>query len=228
MSVVRHCSVLAFLIFCTLCVGLRHCGAVQAIRGMEDPAHFADTLAAIQKIVDKMPAESQPSDSPDGTGTTQRRKATKWLAENLVGKPVEFPVKVTQASIYPTPGIPGGKGALIQIANETVLLDGNVVIDAGKLHSGGTDWQLLIEFPQPKPRGELDDAMSEKLHQLSGQTVKVSATVSEGKKDQKGRAVGSPIFSIEKVVMARARQVLADRTLQIHLSNVSMGGLDLK
>jgi len=185
-------------------------------------------LAAIQKIVDKIPAESQPKDSRDVTGTLQRDKANQWLAENLIGKPVEFSVKVTRASIGPTIGQPGGKSAMIQIANETVLLNGNVVIDAGKIHSGGTNWQLLIEFPQPRPRGELDDAMSEKLHQLNGQIVKVTATVSGGKKDKKGNTVGLPVFSIEKVVMARARQVLADRTLQIHLSNVSFDGLDLK
>ncbi len=139
---------------------------------MEDPAHFADTLSAIQTIIDKMPAESQPNDSDDFDGRKNRDKAHKWLVENLVGKTVELPVKVTTASIGPTVGQPGGKSALIQIAYETVLFSnkpaGHVVIDAGKLHSGGVDWELLTEFPQPRPRGEVNEALAEKLHQLQG------------------------------------------------------------
>ena len=181
MSVLRHCSIFACLVLCALCADVCRCTASPADKSKEDSISYADTLAAIQKIVDKIPAESQPKDSRDVTGTLQRDKANQWLAENLIGKPVEFSVKVTRASIGPTIGQPGGKSAMIQIANETVLLNGNVVIDAGKIHSGGTNWQLLIEFPQPRPRGELDDAMSEKLHQLNGQIVKVTATVSGGK-----------------------------------------------
>jgi hypothetical protein len=226
MSVLRQCSVFAYLVLCTLCVDVCRCTASPADKSKEDSISYADTLSAIQKIVDEIPAESQPKDSRDATGTLQRDKANQWLAENLVGKPVEFSIKITKVSIAPVPGYHGVKGAMIEIANEQLLPNGMLLIDAGKLHSGGTNWQLFYVLPKPQPHGKLDEAASERLQQLKGKTVKVTATVSDGKKDKKGTTSGAPIFSIDKVYAAKAHQVLAERTLQIHLSNISIEGFD--
>ena len=145
---------------------------------------------------------------------------------------MELPVKVTQASITPTVGKPGGKSVLIQIAYETVLFStthaGDVVIDAGKLHSGGVDWELLIQFRQPRPRGEVNEALAEKLHQLQGKTVKLTGTVDGREGLQPANISETPTFCIYKIEIAKAREVIADRSLLIELKDVSLGGLELK
>src|SRR3954471_24988026 len=109
MSVLRPCSLFAYFVLCILCVDVCRCTASPADKSKGDSISYADTLSAIQKIVDEIPAESQPNDSRDATGTVQRDKANQWLAENLVGKPVEFSIKISKVSIGSVPGYAGVK-----------------------------------------------------------------------------------------------------------------------
>jgi hypothetical protein len=143
----------------------------------QDSARKTGGAGSIQGLLQGLPKDKQPKPGPDGT--IERTEAKGWLASHVVGKQLDFALKVESVEAEPA-----GEGkynvelflATDKGAGEARKLHTNVIID--QLVIGGVPCQVQAFGPQPL-WSDLDTETAKKRRDLKGQRIILRAKISE-------------------------------------------------
>lgn len=151
-------------------------GQVQPGRG-QDTENQHGAVKSIDGLLQGLPKVKQPKPGPEGT--IERNEAKGWLTKNVVGKTMEFSLRVEAVEAEPSGG--GKYNVELQFLpnadrGEAKKLRANVII--GSLKIGGTSCQVQVWGPEPL-WPDLDSATAKKRRELKGKQVLLSGKVTE-------------------------------------------------